>query len=54
MKRQFFILSLSALTLFSCGGSQNTKTNENAKPAKNLTTDYVVFLRIKIFNYANI
>jgi hypothetical protein len=39
MKRQFFILSLSALTLFSCGGSQNTKTNENAKPAENLTAD---------------
>ena len=39
MKRQFFILSLSALTLFSCGGSQNVKTTENAKPAENLATD---------------
>jgi len=43
MKRHFFIFSLSALTLFSCGGSQkqnqnltteNTENTENADTAK--------------------
>ena len=34
MKKQFFILSLSALTLFSCGGNQQRETTKNTENTK--------------------